>query len=117
MKRKINYLGLLSILSLIGMIGFIRRDNSHVFSFFAFLSYIGYFRITPDELFKQRVLQTAGITLLITFVLMTGLFISYILTENVNYFTNGFWISFTLMVVTFPLVFTFFHIKDGAHSK
>jgi hypothetical protein len=117
MNKNINYLGLLSLLSVIGLMGFISRDNSHLFSFFAFLSYIGYFRIAPDELFKQRVLQTAGITLLITFVFMTGLFISYILTENVNYFTNGFWISFTLMVVTFPLVFTFFHIKDGANSK
>lgn len=117
MNWKFNYIGLLSMLSLIGILGFIQRDHSNVFSFFAFLSYIGYFRITPDELFKQRVLQTAGITLLVTFVLMTGLFIGYLVTENVNFFTNGFWISYTLMVVTFPLVFTLFHVKAGAHSK
>lgn len=117
MKRKINYLGLLSALSLIGIIGFIRPDNIHVFSFFAFISYIGYFQITPDELFKQRVLQTAGITMLITFAFMTSMFIGYILTDNVNFFTDGFWISFTLLIVTFPLVFTFYQIKDGAHSK
>jgi hypothetical protein len=117
MRSKINYLGFLSLLALIGLVGFFNRDNSHVFSFFAFLSYIGYFRVTPDELFRQRVLQTAGLTLLVTFIFMAGLFVGYIFTENSNFFTHGFWISFTLMVVTFPLVFTCFQIKDGASSK
>jgi hypothetical protein len=117
MKRKFNYLGLLSVLSFIGILGFIRRDNSHVFTFFIFLTYIGYFYITPDELFKQRIIQSAAITLLITMIAMVALFVGYILTQNVNYFTNGFWISFTLLIVTFPVVFTYFQIKDGHNQK
>lgn len=117
MSWKYNYLGYLSVLSLIGILGFINRDSSHVFSFFAFLSYTGYFFVTPDELFKQRVYQSATITLLLLLVTMAGFFISYILTDNINFFLNGFWISFTLMIVAFPLIFTYLQIKDGAHSK
>jgi hypothetical protein len=50
-------------------------------------------------------------------IAMVGLFVGYILTQNVNYFTNGFWISFTLLIVTFPVVFTYFQIKDGHNQK
>jgi len=114
MKRNINYLGFLSILSVIGIFGFINRDQGHVFSFFAFLAYIGYFFVIPDELFIKRLLQTASLTLLVTFLLMAGLFIGYLLTENINFFTDGFWISFTIMIITFPIIFTFFEIKDDA---
>lgn len=117
MHWKFNYLGLLSILSLIGLLGFIERDNSNVFTFFAFLSYIGYFRITPDEFFKQRVLQTATITLFLMLTVMLGFFVAYIFTQNANFFLHGFWISFTFMIVTFPLIFTYFEIKDGSHAK
>jgi membrane protein CcdC involved in cytochrome C biogenesis len=107
-----NYLGFLSILSIIGLIGFIRRDSAFVFSFFAFLVYTGYFQVTPDEMFIKRVYKSSGVTLLITLILMTGLFVGYLLTENVNFFTNGFWISFTVMIVSFPLAFTFFQLRD-----
>jgi len=117
MKKKINYLGFLSLLSVVGIFGFFDRSNSHVFTFFVFLSYIGYFYITPDELFKQRLIQSASITLLMVSMLMLGLFIGYLITQNVSYFTNGFWISFTTLIVSFPLVFTFFQLKDETTSK
>lgn len=117
MHWKFNYLGLLSILSLIGILGFIERDHSHVFTFFAFLSYMGYFFVIPDELFKQRVIETAAITLLLVLTLMVGFFVAYIFTDNANFFLNGFWISFTFMIVVFPLLFTYFQIKDGSHAK
>jgi len=117
MKKKFNYLGFLSILSLIAILGFIQADSRHLFSFFGFLGYIGYFFITPDEMFKQRVLQTAALTLLITFVLMITLFVWHIFTQNINLYINGFWISFTVMVVTFPVIFTYFEFKDGSFSK
>jgi hypothetical protein len=117
MKRKINYLGFLSLLSIIGILGFIRQDSFNLFSFFAFLGYVSYFRVTPDEFFKQRVIQTAALTLLLTFVLMISLFIGEIFTQNLNFYTNGFWISFTVMIVAFPLIFTYFEFKDGTYSK
>jgi hypothetical protein len=117
MKKSLNYLGLLSILSIIGIVGFLQEDSRNLFGFFGFLGYIGYFFITPDELFKHRVLQTASITLLISFILMLSLFLGEIFTQNLNFFTNGFWISFTVMIVTFPIVFTYFEFKDGASSK
>lgn len=117
MNNKFNYLSLLSLLSLIGLLGFILEDSRNLFGFFGFLGYISYFFITPDELFKQRVLQSASITLIITFTLMISLFIGEILTQNMNFYTNGFWISFTVMIITFPIVFTYFEIKDGMFSK
>jgi hypothetical protein len=117
MKRKINYLGFLSFLSIIGILGFILQDSSNLFGFFAFIGYIYYFRVTPDEFFKQRVIQTAALTLLITFVLMLSLFIGEIITQNLNFYTNGFWISFTVMIIAFPVVFTYFEFKDGIYSK
>jgi hypothetical protein len=117
MKKPFNYLGLLSVLSMIGIVGFFQEESRNLFGFFGFIGYIGYFFITPDELFKQRVLQTAGFTFLITFAFMMSLFIGEIITGNINYYTNGFWISFTLMIVTFPVVFTYFEFKDGASSK
>ena len=112
MNKQINYLGFLSTFSLIGVIGFFNRDQSHVFTFFAFLSYIGYFFVIPDELFVKRLYQAASVTLIVTFLLMVSLFVGYLLSQNVNFFTNGFWISFTIMIVTFPIVFTIFQVKD-----
>jgi hypothetical protein len=117
MKRKINYLGFLSFLSIIGTLGFILQDSHNLFGFFAFVGYIYYFRVTPDEFFIQRVIQTAALTLLITFVLMISLFIGQIFTQNLNFYTHGFWISFTVMIVAFPIVFTYFEFKDGTYSK
>lgn len=117
MKKNFNYLGFLSILSLIGLLGLFQDDATNLFGFFGFLGYVGYFYVTPDELFKQRVLQSAAITLLVLFVFMLSMFIGHMFTQNVNFFTNGFWISFTLMIVVFPIVFTYYQIKDGTHSK
>jgi hypothetical protein len=117
MKRKINYLGFLSFLSIVGTLGFILQDSRNLFGFFAFIGYIHYFHVTPDEFFKQRVIQTAAITLLITFVLMISLFIGEIFTQNLNFYLHGFWISFTVMIITFPVVFTYFEFKDGTYSK
>lgn len=117
MKSRFNYLGLLSLLAGIGFIGFINRENSHVFSFFAFLAYVSYFRVKPDELFQQRVLQSASLAFILTAISMISFFIGYIVSDDINFFINGFWISFTLMIISFPLVFLYFEIRDGAQNK
>lgn len=117
MNWKFNYLGLLSLLSLIGLLSFARANGGNVAVFFIFLTYIGYFFITPDELFRQRVYQVATITLVLVLVVMVGFFVAYHLTNNPDHFMNGFWISFTLMIVTFPVTFTILEIKDASHPK
>lgn len=112
MKRKINYLGFLSVLSLVAIIGFFRRDNSQVFTFLVFLSYLGYFQVTPDEMFRLRVYKSSGVALLLTLIVMVGFFVGFLITQEINYFSNGFWISFTVLIVSFPFAFLFFQMKE-----
>jgi hypothetical protein len=112
MKQRINYLGFLSLLSLIGLIGFFNRDVSFVFTFFIFIGYASYFRIVPDELFKKRLMQSATISFFTLGGIMLGFYVLYLITSNPEVFVHGFWISFTLLTLLFPIIFTFFEIKD-----
>lgn len=117
MNWRFNYMGLLSLLSLIGLLSLLRADSGNAAVFFVFLTYIGYFFITPDELFRQRVHQVSTFTLTLVLFSMVGFFVAYHLTANPDHFMNGFWVTFTLMIVTFPVTFTIFEIKDASHPK
>lgn len=117
MRKNINYLGFLSLLSLIGLFGIFQRDSLNLLSFFGFIGYIGYFKVKPDELFKIRVYQTSAYTLVITLLLMLIFFVGYIITNNIDFFMHGFWISFTVMIITFPIIFVWSEWKEIKESK
>lgn len=53
-----NYLGYLGLLGLVGFTGF--AGNYYLFGFFGFFVYLGYFRVIPDELFKENVRKAAA---------------------------------------------------------
>lgn len=114
MKLYMNYLGFFGFLSLIGIIGIMLPNSSFTLTFLAYIGDFCYFFVKPDELFKKRVYQTAVITLLISFLVQLGFYLAYLITDQVDYFVNGFWISFTVMTVTFPITFFVFEIKDGS---
>lgn len=113
MKLYMNYLGFLGFLSLIGVWGMIDTDVRHTLTFLLCIGYFSYFFVKPDELFKMRVLQTSTITLLIAFLVQMGFYLAYLFTTNIEFFVHGFWISLTVLTVSFPLIFIIFEVKDG----
>ena len=82
-----------------------------------FIGYFSYFFVTPDEFFKKRVMQTSTIVLILVSILMLGFYLGFIITQNVNFFSNGFWITFTVLLILFPLIFTIFEIKDSVKPE
>lgn len=118
MKLKLNYLGFAGFLFLIGFVGvFDSEIRLPYFLFFASIGYFGYFFVTPDELFKKRVMQTSTIVLMFISILMLGFYLSFIITQDLNFFINGFWISFTVLLILFPLIFTLFEVKDSVKQE
>lgn len=112
-KIYLNYLGFLGFLSIIGVWGMMDSNVRHSLSFLLCIGYFSYFFVKPDELFRKRVLQSSTLTLIMTFIVQFGFYLLYLFTNNVEFFVHGFWISLTVMTVTFPLVFLIFEVKDG----
>ncbi len=112
MKKRLNYLGFFGFLFLIGFIGIFDSESRFTLSFFATIGYFSYFFVEPDELFMKRLFQTGLFTLGIVFMTMLGFYIAYLLTKDVSFFVNGFWISFTVITVTFPVIFAIYEYKD-----
>lgn len=113
MKLYMNYLGFFGLLSLIGIWGLIDTNLSNTITFLICFGYFSYFWVKPDELFKKRVSQTATVTIFVTFLVQLGFYLGFLLTNQVEFFINGFWISFTVLTVIFPVVFFIFEVKDG----
>lgn len=117
MKLRLNYLGFFGFLFLIGFIGVFDSESRFTLSFFATIGYFFYFFVTPDELFIKRLFQTGLFSLINVFMSMLGFYIGYLLTKDVTFFVNGFWISFTVLTLTFPIIFTIFEFKDSVKSE
>ena len=117
MKLKLNYLGFIGFLSLIGLVGIFDSESRFTLSFLASIGYFGYFFVTPDELFKKRVLQTSTIVLVFISLMMLVFYLGFMITRDVNYFTNGFWITFTTLLILFPLIFVIFEVKDAVKPE
>ena len=117
MRLKLNYLGFIGFLFLIGFVGLFDHEARFALPFFATSGYFTYFFITPDELFKKRVLQSASIVFFIVSVMMLTFYLGFIFTKDVNFFTNGFWITFTALLILFPAVFAIFEVKDSVKSE
>ncbi len=117
MNLKLNYLGFIGFLFLIGFVGIFDSEARFTLSFFASIGYFSYFFVTPDELFKKRVMQTSTIVLILVSIMMLGFYLGFIITQDVNFFSNGFWITFTALLILFPLIFTIFEIKDSVKPE
>lgn len=117
MKKTVNYLGFIGFLFFIGFVGIFDPESRFTLSFFASIGYFGYFFVTPDELFKKRVMQTSTIVLSLLTLMMLGFYVGFLITQDENFFINGFWISFTALLILFPLIFTIFEVKDSVKPE
>jgi len=111
-KKKINPLGYLSLLGVLGFSGFITGLPA-LYMFFGYFGYAYYFRIIPDELFREHLLKAAAISFILTLLAITLLIILASVTENMEFASTGLFVSFILANISFAVIHTFYEIREG----
>lgn len=108
-----NILAILAVVGFVGFIGVLDASNRALLNFLAYFLYLGYLRIKPDELFWVYVGQAAIITVLSTFLLMSGwLAMFYLLDSDVGVLVNGFWIGYWSLHIVFNVSLRIFEYKE-----
>jgi hypothetical protein len=117
-NKKKNPFGYISILGLLGISGFVTGLPA-LFLFFGYFGYAYYFRIIPDEMFKEHLLKAAAMSFLLTLLSITVLIILVSITENMEFASTGLFISFIIANISFAVIHTFYEIREehGLHEK
>lgn len=112
MKNKLGFLGFLGLL---GFLGFFTENKTYIF-FFTFLIYFRYFKVIPDELFKENVRRAATpafFTGVAIFVITSGLTAFSISTL---YYVTGLVIGFAVSFMVFTIIMASLEIKERSEN-
>lgn len=108
---KLNKLAFMSLLALLGFLG-INEQHGPMLGFFGFASYIRYFFVNPDELFRQNVRKAASIGFfsgvsITSLALAVHIIFPEFLTGSIVLVS-----SFVVSVVCFTIALLVFEIKE-----
>lgn len=110
-KMKLNKLGFMSLIALLGIFG-LTTENKGFLGFFGCLSYIRYFTVIPDELFKENVKKAGSIGFFTGMAVSTIMITLCILFEDfitpISYFVSGYVVS----VFAFSLTLLYLEYKE-----
>lgn len=107
--KKINYFGLLGFMSILGFLGFY-TENKSMFLYFCYLPYFMYFKVIPDESFKENVRKSATVAYIVSFVISCISIVFYELSSNPYIALAGLNFSFSISGIFF--LFSFLAIES-----
>ncbi|WP_052356739.1 DUF3796 domain-containing protein [[Clostridium] dakarense] len=109
--KKINYFGFLGFTSILGLLGFY-TNNKSMFLYFCFLPYFMYFKVIPDESFKENVRKSATIAYIISFVISCISIGLYEIYNNPSIAIAGLNFSFSISGILFLIKFLAIESKE-----
>ena len=118
MKRRINYLGLLSLLALIAILGW-QTENKGLYGFFGFAYYFRYFWVIPDEFFQLNVQKAATFAFMSEMILLVPfIFVCTFIYGAAKAVPASFSLSFavTILAFTIALIFLEWRERKGAEN-
>lgn len=114
--RKHNLLGYLSLIGLFGFLGFFTEHNA-LYIFFGFFGYAYYFKVIPDEMFKEHVRKASAASFFLVLTALTIIIVLTSVTRNMNFVYWGSFSTYILANLSFATIHTIYEIKEHSGSN